>query len=208
MSQHGPQGTQEELPLFDFPLGPEADAGDRGELAGEESAPRRTAKRRPAAPNLHLVPKPAAAERAPAKAAAELPAEADDRHPPLGRRLLSGAIDLGVHALVLAVAFAGVRLLGVSPTVRSGLPFALFALVFSFLYCVFPLAFWGRTPGMALAHEIARGLDDLPLSFGQTILRWLGALLTLALAGLPTLLALVGERSLVDRLSGSKTVAV
>ncbi|NJL29066.1 MAG: hypothetical protein HC897_14870 [Thermoanaerobaculia bacterium] len=90
----------------------------------------------------------------------------------------------------------------------SAAPFAILALVFSFLYCVVPLAFWGRTPGMVMSHEIARSLDDQPLSFGQTILRWLGALITLALAGLPTLLALIGGRSLADQISGSKTSTI
>lgn len=213
MSKQRHQGSQDELPLFDFPLGAE---GEPGELdtpvdapadPPDDLGPRRVAKRRESAPNLHLVPKPSAAS-APTPSVPTPPAETDDRHPPLARRLASGLVDLGAHAVVLAIAFLGVRLLGVQPSAASVAPFAIFALVFSFLYCVVPLAFWGRTPGMVMSREIARSLDDQPLSFGQTILRWLGALVTLALAGLPTLLAFVGGRSLADQISGSKTVAV
>lgn len=97
--------------------------------------------------------------------------------------------------------------LGAMPGRDAALPFALFALVFSFVYSVVPLAFWGHTPGMATAGLVARDDDGGPLTFGQTGLRWLGGLLTLAFAGLPLLLALgpLGGRSLADRLSGSRT---
>lgn len=206
MSKQRHQGSQEELPLFDFPL--EGAGLDSADPPADELAARRAAKRRDAAPNLHLVPKP----QAPAPTApAVVPGtdgEPDGKPAGAVTRLLSGLADLGAHALVLALSFAGVLWLGVIPTAASAPPFAILALVFSFLYCVVPLAFWGRTPGMTLAGEIARSLDDQPLSLGQTILRWLGALVTLALAGLPTLLALGGGRSLADLVSGSKTELV
>ena len=85
-------------------------------------------------------------------------------------------------------------------------PLLVFALLFSFLYSVFSLAFWGQTPGMAWAGQLARSVTGEPLTFGQTALRWLGGLLTLLLAGLPLLLALAGGRSLADRISDSKTL--
>jgi uncharacterized RDD family membrane protein YckC len=69
---------------------------------------------------------------------------------------------------------------------------------------VVPLAFWGGTPGMIWCGLVARNAVSEPLSFGQSVLRWLGAWLTWALAGLPGLLAL-GGRSLSDLLSGSAT---
>ena len=75
---------------------------------------------------------------------------------------------------------------------------------FSFLYSVVTLAFWGQTPGMVAAGLMARSHGDQPLSFGQTGLRWLAGLLTVALGGLPLLVALTG-RSFADRLSGSAT---
>lgn len=210
MSKQRHHGTQEELPLFDFPLDAEGEpsAIDPESDSADEPAPRRTAKRRDSVPNLHLVPKPPAAAPAAVPTVVAPRIDGGSSPPPLGRRLLAGAIDLGAQALAITIAFAGVRLLGVVPSAASTVPFALLALVFSFLYCVVPLAFWGRTPGMAMARAHARSLDDQPLSVGQTILRWLGALLTLTLAGLPALLALVGGRSLADQISGSKTVAV
>ncbi len=94
--------------------------------------------------------------------------------------------------------------MGVVVTVADWQPFVVLALVFSFLYWVVPLAFWGQTPGMAWVGHSARSSSGEPLSFGQTFLRWLGAVFTLALAGFPLLLALSG-RSFTDRLSDSRT---
>ena len=51
---------------------------------------------------------------------------------------------------------------------------------------------------------IARSADDLPLSIGQTGLRWVGTMLTLALIGLPAILLFTGA-SLTDWMSGSRT---
>ena len=79
-----------------------------------------------------------------------------------------------------------------------------FLLAFSFLYSVLPLAFWGRTPGMSLAGLRKSAKDGGPLTFRQAILTWFGSVLTVALAGLPLLLA-VGGRSLGDLIGGSVT---
>lgn len=57
---------------------------------------------------------------------------------------------------------------------------------------------------MAWAGLVARNRDGEPLTFDQTARRWLGGLLTLALAGLPLLFAGAG-RSLTDLVSGSAT---
>jgi uncharacterized RDD family membrane protein YckC len=78
--------------------------------------------------------------------------------------------------------------------------------VFSFLYTVVPLAFWGHTPGMAWAGLRAEDAAGGPLPFGGTVRRWLAAVVTLAGAGVPLLVALSG-RSLADRVSGSRTYA-
>jgi hypothetical protein len=59
---------------------------------------------------------------------------------------------------------------------------------------------------MAIAGLIARNADSLPLTIGQTGLRWIGAILTLAFVGLPVILAFTGA-SLTDRISGSRTFA-
>lgn len=133
------------------------------------------------------------------------PLPTGERPPPLSLRFLAGLADLAVHlALAVALLF-GARLLGVSAGFSDWLPVALFLLVFSFLYTVVPLAFWGRTPGMAWAGVEARAGDGGSLTLGQTVRRWLGGLLTVALLGLPTLLAAGGGGSLADRLSDSAT---
>jgi uncharacterized RDD family membrane protein YckC len=123
--------------------------------------------------------------------------------PPAGLapRLAAALADLLVHFAVGLILAAGSRLLGV-----EGLPpwppIALCLALFSFVYFVVPLAFWGSTPGMAWRGLRARPRGGEPLSFGQATRRWLGSLVSAALAGLPALLAL-GGRSFTDLVSGS-----
>ncbi|MGD2114193.1 MAG: RDD family protein [Acidobacteriota bacterium] len=125
--------------------------------------------------------------------------------PPLSVRLLAGLADLAIHlALGVALLF-GARLLGVPAGLGDWPPIALFLLVFSFLYSVLPLAFWGQTPGMAWAGVETRAADGGTLTLGQTVRRWLGGMLTVALLGLPLLLAAGDGRSFADRLSDSRT---
>lgn len=122
----------------------------------------------------------------------------------VGDRLLAGVADIAVHVVMTGIALGAVLGLGVPLTTESWPAFAVLVLAFSFLYWVVPLAFWGQTPGMAWIGHIARGDGDEPLSFGQTVRRWIGAWLTVGLVGLPLLLGL-GGRSLSDRLSGTET---
>ena len=83
----------------------------------------------------------------------------------------------------------------------------LLLLVFSLFYTVVPLAFWGKTPGMAAVGLACQAGDDLPLTFAEALRRWLGELVTVLLLGLPSLLALgATRRSLADRWSGSVLV--
>ncbi|HEX9801178.1 MAG TPA: RDD family protein [Thermoanaerobaculia bacterium] len=126
---------------------------------------------------------------------------------PLGRRGRAAAGDLTVLAAAGVVAAAGASRLGVAVEAAGLVPLALFVLSFSFVYFVIPLAFWGGTPGMIWSGLVARNAVTEPLSFGQSVRRWLGTWLTWALAGLPGLLALTG-RSLTDRLSRSATYAL
>lgn len=123
----------------------------------------------------------------------------------LGDRLLSGIADLAIQLLMLGLAVTATHGLGVVITSADWMPLALLSLSFSFLYWFVPLAFWGQTPGMAWVGHAARAASGEPLSFRQTFLRWLGALMTLGLAGLPLILAWTGG-SLSDRISGSQTV--
>lgn len=194
--------------LFDLPLDPVA--------AGPSRANNQPEPRRAPAP---VRPRP---ESAPARATAPPPApllSRDDEEETglaeepasagragLGSRLAAGVADLLIHAAVLMVLLIGTRLLGVRATLDDAPAFGLFLLAFSFLYTIVPLAFWGHTLGMAWTGLISQNRDGEPLTFDQTARRWLGALLTLAAAGLPLLLAL-GGRSLADLLSGSVTWA-
>ena len=127
---------------------------------------------------------------------------------PFRARLFAGLVDLGVHVAVAALALGGARLLEVRPELPQQLaPFALLLLVFSLFYSVVPLAFWGKTPGMAAVGLVCQAGDDLPLTFAEALRRWAGELVTVLLLGIPGLLALGGERrSLADRWSGSSLV--
>ncbi len=118
-------------------------------------------------------------------------------------RLGAGGLDAGVVAAATLAAWVGTRLLGIAPSGRLLPAFAVFALIFSFLYHVFPLAFWSRTPGMAFAGLVARAAGDQPPSFAQSLARWAGLVLTAATFGLAALLA-PGGRTPADRLSGTE----
>lgn len=211
-----------ELPLFDLPLDgpaplpPEAEQVPApGSGAPEpESAAEPEGAVEPEGENLPLfnpeVQAPAAPPSRSTTTAAASPAETDEgedapaRRAAIGERLHGGLVDLAIHIAVLGLAAVSARLMGVALSVEDWPPFILLGLVFSFLYWVIPLAFWGRTPGMTWAGQVARASNDEPLTFGQTALRWLAALLTVAGLGLPLLLALSG-RSLSDRMSDSTT---
>lgn len=174
----------ESLPLFSEDEIDEALGGAIGvEPSAEELAEFAPALRRPVA-----VPPPAPA-------------------PPLarvGQRSRAAAGDLAVLAAAGVLAAIGASALGIAVGIAHLGPLAVFVLAFSFVYFVVPLAFWGGTPGMIWIGLVARNAVTEPLSFGQSVLRWLGAWATWALGGLPGLLALSG-RSLTDRLSSSAT---
>lgn len=122
----------------------------------------------------------------------------------LGARFRATCGDLAVLAAAGLAAAVGARALSAPVGGEQLAPLLLFVVAFSFVYAVVPLAFWGGTPGMIWAGLIARTPSSEPLSFGQSVLRWLAGWATFGLLGLPGLLALTG-RSLVDRLSASAT---
>ncbi|MCL4837429.1 MAG: RDD family protein [Thermoanaerobaculia bacterium] len=186
----------ESLPLF--PAGEE----DGLEIAEPAPSARPRTGPPPAAPR-EGPPRPARSAERPQL----VPAPAASPVAPLGARAKAAAGDLLVLAAVLATQVLGAERLGAPVRVADWPAYAAFQLAFSYLYWVIPLAFWGQTPGMVWAGVVARNLDDGPLAFGQTARRWLGALLTLALLGLPGLGALRG-RSLADWMSGSRTLPV
>ena len=195
MRRPGKPNEPEEPLLFDLPL---AAPGSTEEPEEEDLpvAPKR-ASRETRRMGPVPVPEPEAREAAPVpKPRSEFAGPA--------RRIAAGVADLIVHAAVGVLSLLGCRWLEVRPLLREWPAFAAFLLAFSFLYTVLPLAFWGHTPGMAWAAITSRNRDGEPLTFDQTVRRWLGGLLTLALVGLPLLLAF-GGRTLTDWISGSAT---
>lgn len=223
----------EELPLFDLPLHeserprrpaaplPSPPSASAPAPVVQPPARERTATPAPAAPRFAAAEEELDRERgAPATKTRrgrenEREAEKQDLVDPLpaglprasiGDRFFAGLADLLIHVATLGITALGVLLIGHHLTLKDLAPFVVFGLLFSFLYSVFSLAFWGQTPGMAWAGHLARSVTGEPLTFGQTVLRWMGGLFTLVLVGLPLLLVWAGGRSLSDRLSDSKTM--
>jgi uncharacterized RDD family membrane protein YckC len=213
-----PDSQLEEPALFDLPLHEPADAEAR-----RSPPPRRRAAESPVPQPLSLFaeaagaegvedapparPSPPSAPAPPSLAAARLgprplPPPTAVPRVGFGPRLAAGLADLAVHAAVAVLLVAGSRALGV-PGTPPWPPLALCLTLFSFVYFVVPLAFWGNTPGMAWRGLQARSRGGEPLSFGQATRRWLGALATAALLGLPALAAWWKGRSLADLVSGS-----
>lgn len=186
------RGAERELPLFPGEAGPGREAPRPPESLREPAPPPETRSREGL--DSHRSATRAMERPAPVPAS-------------LGARWRAGGLDLALHAALALALAVGSRLLGAPLEGIEMLGLAAFLAVFSFLYTVIPLAFWGRTLGMMRAGLVASGGDGAQgaLTFGQTALRWTGGLLTVALLGLPSLLALLGGRSLTDRLSGSRT---
>ncbi|HXT50065.1 MAG TPA: RDD family protein [Thermoanaerobaculia bacterium] len=182
------RGAREQATLFELDLDDEAAGGDARDEALE----------------LPLSPAPSVA---PHRVAAAAAAPAGASTAPFRARLFAGLVDLGVHVAVAAAALGGARAMEVEPALPQLPAFALLVLVFSLFYTVVPLAFWGKTPGMAAVGLVCQAGDDLPLTFAEALRRWLGELVTVLLIGLPGLAALgAARRSLADRWSGSELV--
>jgi|GEM_PF-5378961 len=202
-----PRETGNEV-LFDLPLGRSDDAtsDESGTESLDDHVSEQSIDEETTANPRNEAAAEAAAEPAPFVAAA-VDASPDQWTRPqqvtLRHRIIAGLLDLGVAVSVLTIVLAAVRWMGVETRLAAWPGFAAFLLSFSFLYFVIPLSFWGQTPGMSWVGIAARWDEDLPLSFGQSTQRWIGAILSLLLLGLPLLL---GERTLADRLSGTTTV--
>jgi uncharacterized RDD family membrane protein YckC len=204
------QRPADESLLFDLPL--DTTLADRAPAAAAAAEP----GGQPALPLLE--PEVAETEPGATEAAAaldpreEAPAAAQrgrttgpPRRASLRLRLAAGLTDFGFCAAVAVLLLVALLAQGVRPVLADWPAGALFLLTFSFLYSVLPLAFWGRTPGMTLAGLRTSSADGRPLTFRQSVLNWLGGVLTVTLAGLPLLLAL-GGRSLSDLMSGARTM--
>ncbi|MEE2776232.1 MAG: RDD family protein [Acidobacteriota bacterium] len=120
-------------------------------------------------------------------------------------RLISGCADLLIHGSVLAATTLGLYAIAATPRLDQWPALAVLLLAFSFFYTVVSLAFWGQTAGIAWCELSSRDRLSRPLSFRQATLRWCGGLASLALGGVPVLLAIRGT-SLTDFLSGSVTL--
>ena len=200
-----PLFSQQEIPPREAPS--EAEAPKKTAKEAPETAPESAAEAAPEAASVaEAPPSPAPAVPEPGAAADEAPAEPLGAEEPVsfGGRVLGGLADLAVHGGVLMLALLGQSLLGLTPSWEQAPAYGMFLLAFSFLYCVVPMAFWGQTPGMASLGLVVRTPEGENLTFPQTALRWAAGVLTLALLGLPLLVALSG-RSLGDRWSGSET---
>lgn len=191
MRRPGKTNEPEEPLLFDLPLSAPGSSEEPEEAELPVTPKRASSETRRTRP----VPVPVPGDREEIR-----PAPIEFAGP--ARRIAAGVADLIVHAAVGVLALLGCRWLEVQPRVHEWPAFAAFLLSFSFLYTVLPLAFWGHTPGMTWAAITSRNRDGEPLTFDQTVRRWLGGLLTLALVGLPVLLAF-GGRTLTDWISGS-----
>ena len=219
------RGERPDLPLFDLPLHGEIEKGGTDPAAvdapsvdvdGVESGPAEpdlAEPGRPVEPEQSQLFDDTGFEEAPDEEGFDeaLDGSGPDDEPldedaGVLDRLVGGVVDLLVHVIVLAGVTGASWLMGVRPSLDDWPAFAGFLLLFSLLYTGVPLAFWGQTPGMMRVGHVARTGAGEPLTFGQTALRWLGALLTLVLVGLPLLMALgASSRSLADRVSGSYT---
>jgi uncharacterized RDD family membrane protein YckC len=208
MRRPGKPNDPEEPMLFDLPLSAPGsdDEPDEPPMRPQRSTPepRRPAPAPDASQETTRTQRPGPVPVAAAPTTEKEPA-ARSEFAGAGRRVAAGLADLVVHAAVVVLALLGCRGLGVQPDLPREIPaFGGLLISFSFLYTVLPLAFWGHTPGMAWAAITSRNRDGEPLTFDQTVRRWLGGLLTFALIGLPLLIA-PGGRTLTDWISGSAT---
>ncbi len=196
MTRRDRDEAEQEPFLFDLPLEPPASAAAVPPTENEAESSRAFAAQ-------DTAPEEAFGEDPqPLEPQSVVPREPIIAH--LWPRILSGGADLLVHAGALAAIALGLQFMAVEPRLEHWPSFLAFMVAFSFLYTVVSLAFWGQTAGMAWFGLAARESPQFPLSFAQATSRWLGGLGTLALAGLPLLLALSGS-SLSDRMSRSKT---
>ena len=135
----------------------------------------------------------------------------------LGRRALALVVDQLLLAALLGMFFLGALLalqrngltngffLDAAGLQASALPFALLAALLSLAYSVFFHGFTGRTPGKALAGIEVRTGDGAAIGWDRAILRWLGAALGLACAGVGIVWALFEprRRGWADLISGT-----
>ena len=111
---------------------------------------------------------------------------------------LFGALELAAGAILLELRFPPDALLGLGA----------FLFLAALVLLVLVPFFWGATPGMALADLRVSAADGRSPTLAASALRFLGALLTGALAGVPLLVAAFDRkgRTLSDLFSGTTLV--
>jgi uncharacterized RDD family membrane protein YckC len=111
------------------------------------------------------------------------------------RRVAAGLADLLILALVGAVELAaGALLLDLRFPPPAFVPLAAFLLLAALVLLVLAPFVWGTTPGMALADLRIRAEDGGSPTLAAALLRFVGFLLTGALAGVPLLVAAFDRR--------------
>lgn len=111
------------------------------------------------------------------------------------RRVAAGLADLLILALVGAVELAaGALLLDLRFPPPAFLPLLAFLLLAALVLLVLAPFVWGTTPGMALADLRIRAEDGGSPTLAAAFLRFVGFLLTGALAGVPLLVAAFDRR--------------
>ncbi|KAA0252534.1 RDD family protein [Acidobacteria bacterium ACD] len=127
------------------------------------------------------------------------------------RRVAAGLADLLILALVGAVELAaGAVLLDLRFPPEALLGLGAFLLLAALVLLVLIPFVWGTTPGMALSDlRVVSAADGGSPTLSAAFLRFLGFLLTGALAGVPLLVAAFDRegRSLSDLMSGTLLVA-
>jgi uncharacterized RDD family membrane protein YckC len=133
-------------------------------------------------------------------------ADEDPRAVAFARRVAAGLADLLILALVGAVELAaGALLLDLRFPPPAFVPLAAFLFLAALVLLVLAPFVWGTTPGMALADLRIRAGDGGSPTLAAAFLRFVGFLLTGALAGVPLLVAAFDRRgrTLADLLSGT-----
>jgi uncharacterized RDD family membrane protein YckC len=220
-------------PLAEHPLAPEPESarrtpartldlfGDVGETPLRDGSPSRAEAPRPELPRAEpprAEPVDAPRGRSAVRAAEEILApprpdelEAEDpddgpRAVAFARRVAAGLADLLILALVGAVELAaGALVLDLRFPPPAFLPLAAFLFLAALVLLVLAPLVWGTTPGMALADLRIRAADGGSPTLAAAFRRFLGFLLTGALAGVPLLVAAFDRRgrTLADLLSGT-----
>jgi uncharacterized RDD family membrane protein YckC len=131
--------------------------------------------------------------------------DGDDPHAvAFARRVAAGLADLLILALVGAVELAaGALLLDLRFPPSAFVPLVAFLFLAALVLLVLAPFVWGTTPGMALADLRIRAADGGSPTLVAAFLRFVGYLLTGALAGVPLLVAAFDRqgRTLADLLS-------